>query len=223
LQIDVRDLEMNNRDPEGVNRNLEAELLVVGNENVNPDAIDLRENETDEEDVGEGGNDEAADVVQDEPSDEEEPGDQDVEAENEATVSEGKWLTYSELMMDSYPSKSKVIYLKAYKNFERYLKSQNKFVPNTRPTELQVLNYFHYLRNEKKFAPTTLWSTYARVNACVKRIHGFSLKSFVSVSDCLKSYESGYKVKKASVFTPGEVNLSIKVTFILFVCCCCFK
>ena len=131
--------------------------------------------------------------------------------------SEGKWLTYSELMLDSYPAKSKIIYLKAYKMFERYLKSMKQFVPNLAPTEIQILNYIHYLKHEKNMAPTTLWSTYSRVNACVKRLFGFSLKSFVRVSDVLKSYESGYKVKKASIFTPQEVHISIKVTLI-----CCF-
>ena len=129
----------------------------------------------------------------------------------EENVSEGKWLTYSELMLDSYPAKSKIIYLKAYKMFERYLKSQKQFVENIAPTEIQVLNYFHFLKHEKHLAPTTLWSTYSRVNACVKRLFGFSLKNFVRVSDVLKSYESGYKVKKASIFSPQEV-LSIKVT-----------
>jgi hypothetical protein len=108
-------------------------------------------------------------------------------------------------MVDSYPSKSKVVYLKAYKQFERYLRSHNKFMPNVRPKEDEVLNYFHYLRHQKHFAPTTLWSTYARINACVKRIYGFSLKEYVRVSDVLKSYETGYSVKKASTFTPGQV------------------
>jgi hypothetical protein len=118
---------------------------------------------------------------------------------------EGKWLTYAELMMDSYPSKSKIIYLKAYKSFERFLRSKGQFVANSAPTEIQILNYFHFLKHEKNLAPTTLWSTYSRVNACVKRLYGFSLKDFVRVSDVLKSYESGYKVKKASIFTPQEV------------------
>ena len=128
---------------------------------------------------------------------------------------EGNWLTYDELMLDSYPAKSKMIYLKAYKQFERYLKSKKQFIPNVAPTELQILNYFYHLKNERNLAPTTLWSTYARINACVKRLYGFSLKSYVRVSDVLKSYESGYMVKKASTFTPQEVWLSIKVTLVL--------
>ena len=123
----------------------------------------------------------------------------------QASNPEGNWLTYGELMLDSYPAKSKMIYLKAYKNFERYLKSQKQFVENVVPSEIQVLNYFYFLKNEKHLAPTTLWSTYSRVNACVKRLFGFSLKNYVRVTDVLKSYESGYKVKKASIFTPQEV------------------
>ncbi len=140
----------------------------------------------------------------------------DREEANEAeSNSEGNWLTYAELMMDSYPSKSKINYLKAYNCFERYLKSRNQFVPNVAPTEIQILNYFHHLKFEKNLAPTTLWSTYSRVNACVKRMFGFSLKNFVRVSDVLKSYESGYKVKKASIFSPQEVLLSIEVAIFM--------
>lgn len=108
-------------------------------------------------------------------------------------------------MADSYPVKSRLVYLKSYKLFERFLKERNQFVVNCPPTEVQVLNYFHYLRNERKWAPTTLWSTYARLNACVKRMFGFSMKTFVGVSACLKSFESGHRVKKSSVFTPQQV------------------
>jgi len=89
-------------------------------------------------------------------------------------------------MATSYPSKSRIVYLKSYKLFERFLKEHNQFSANSPPTEIQMLNYFHHLRNDKKWAPTTLWSTYARLNACVKRMYGFSMKSFVGVSACLK-------------------------------------
>ena len=144
-------------------------------------------------------------VIEDENHEDENHEDEMPAGDNVDSNSEGKWLSYSELMLDSYPAKSKIIYLKAYKMFERYLKSKKQFVPNMAPTEIQILNYFYYLRHEKNLAPTTLWSTYSRVNACVKRLFGFSLKNFVRVSDVLKSYESGYKVKKASIFSPQEV------------------
>ena len=90
--------------------------------------------------------------------------------------------------------------------FERFLKAKDQFEVGKSPSEEQVLNYFHHLRNDCKWAPTTLWSTYARINACVKRMFGFSMKSFVRVSETLKSYESGYKVKKAGVFSPQQVG-----------------
>ena len=48
---------------------------------------------------------------------------QPVEQQAAATISaEGNsWLSYADLISDSYPAKSKFIYLKAYKLFERYL------------------------------------------------------------------------------------------------------
>ena len=109
-------------------------------------------------------------------------------------------------MADSFPVKSHVVYLKAYKAFEKFLKARNQFFENSPPSEEQMLNYFHFLKHEKKWAPTTLWSTYARLNACVKRKYGFSLKAFVRVGDSLKSYESGHHVKKASIFSPQEIE-----------------
>ena len=133
---------------------------------------------------------------------------------NEAAVSEGSgavsregnWLSYVELMSESYPVKSKMVYLKAFKLFERFLKSKNQWQPNTVPSDLQVLNYFYYLKNDLKYAPTTLWSTYARINAVMKRIYGVSLNSYSRVSDVLKSYDSGHVVKQAGIFTPQQIE-----------------
>ena len=200
---------------------------MFGNENADPEVDNFVQDESDNEDsdrdVADPGDVEIPDdfvsgngddVDEVEGGEDEDVGDAGVENEDVASIEadgtddpvrQGKWLTYSDLMVDSYPSKSKVVYLKAYKDFERYLKSMKKFVPNARPIEEQVLNYFHHLRHDKHFAPTTLWSTYARINACVKRMYGFSLKEHVRVSDVLKSYETGYTVKKASIFTPGQV------------------
>ena len=202
-------------------------VIMFGNENADPEVNNFVQDESDNEDsdrdVADPGDVEIPDdfvsgngddVDEVEGGEDEDVGDAGVENEDVASIEadgtddpvrQGKWLTYSDLMVDSYPSKSKVVYLKAYKDFERYLKSMKKFVPNARPTEEQVLNYFHHLRHDKHFAPTTLWSTYARINACVKRMYGFSLKEHVRVSDVLKSYETGYTVKKASIFTPGQV------------------
>ncbi len=124
----------------------------------------------------------------------------------EALSAEGNWLSYLDLMSDSYPAKSKLVYMKAYKLFEKFLKAQNQWEPNTCPTDLHVLNYFHYLRHDLKWALTTLWSTYARINAVTKRLFGVSLNSYSRVADVLKSYDSGHVVKKAGVFTPQQIE-----------------
>jgi hypothetical protein len=164
-----------------------------------------------EEDIGQADGGEADEVRANENGENEEtfqdlnPAEAGVASGSNATGEGNCWLTYSELMLDSYPAKSKIVYLKAYKNFEAFLKRNGQYCSNVAPTELQVLNYFYFLKHEKNLAPTTLWSTYARINACVKRLYGFSLKDFVRVTDVLKSYEGGYKVKKASIFTPQEV------------------
>jgi len=139
---------------------------------------------------------------------------------------EGNWLNYSDLMSESYPAKSKLVYLKAYKLFEKFLKSKNQWQPNTVPTDLQVLNYFYYLKNELKWAPTSLWSTYARINAVMKCVFGVSLKSMTRVADVLKSYDSGHVVKQAGIFTPQQIEdfvsdpeLSSKYWFVRKVVC----
>ena len=96
--------------------------------------------------------------------------------------------------------------MKAFKLFEKFLKTRNQWELNTCPTDLQVLNYFHHLRHDLKWAPTTLWSTYARINAVMKRLYGVSLNSYTRVGDILKSYDSGHKVKRAGIFTPQQIE-----------------
>jgi integrase len=119
---------------------------------------------------------------------------------------QGKWLSYADLMGESYPAKSKVVYLKAYKNFEKFLKANGQWKENVVPSDLDVLNYFHHLKHELRWAPTTLWSTYARINAVMKRVYGVSLNSYSRVSDVLKSYDSGHTVKQAGIFTPQQIE-----------------
>ena len=115
-------------------------------------------------------------------------------------------LSYTELMTESYPVKSKFIYLKAFKLFKKFLKSKNQWQANTVPTDIQILNYFYHCRHELKWAPTTLWSTYARINAVMKRVYGVSLNSYTRVADVLKSYDSGHVVKQAGIFTPQQIE-----------------
>jgi hypothetical protein len=60
-------------------------------------------------------------------------------------------------MTDTYPAKSKTLYLEAFSNFEQYLKREKKFVPNVVPSELSLLNYYSYLRKTKKWVAMFLY------------------------------------------------------------------
>jgi hypothetical protein len=164
----------------------EAGDLVINDEDV--------EDEDDEEDVGadrDAAEDQEAQVLSSNPG--------------SPVGEQGKnWMSFEALMEETYPAKSKEVYLSAYRDFELFLKSENKFAPNVVPDETMLLNYFRYLKNIKQYKATSIWSQYARLNGVLKRRFRFSLKEFPSVTDLLKSYEVGHRVKKASVFTPQQ-------------------
>ena len=67
------------------------------------------------------------------------------------------WLEYSSLMGNTLPLKSRVVYLKAYKELEDYLKKENQFVIGVAPSEHAMLNFFHYLKTVRLQAPSTIW------------------------------------------------------------------
>jgi hypothetical protein len=113
-------------------------------------------------------------------------------------------MSFEDLMNETYPTKSKAVYKAAYTNFESYLKMKKQFEPNVEPTETMFLNYFHYLHSVKFWGANTIWSTYSRLNAVLKRRFRTSLKVYPNITDLLKSYEVGHRVKKASVFTPQQ-------------------
>jgi hypothetical protein len=164
----------------------EAGDLVINDEDV--------EDEDDEEDVGadrDAAEDQEAQVLSSNPG--------------SPVGEQGKnWMSFEALMEETYPAKSKEVYLSAYRDFELFLKSEFKFAPNVVPDETMLLNYFRYLKNIKQYKATSIWSQYARLNGVLKRRFRFSLKEFPSVTDLLKSYEVGHRVKKASVFTPQQ-------------------
>jgi len=126
---------------------------------------------------------------------------------------EGKleWLSYKELMGTTYPIKSQKLYLAAFNNFESYLKKSGSYDPKSPPAELSILNYFHHLRTVDGWASTTLWSHFSRVNAVMKRTWGINLTIYPRLSELLKGFESGEKVKKSSVFTPQQVRIAIVI------------
>jgi hypothetical protein len=110
-------------------------------------------------------------------------------------------------MEETYPSKSKSVYLAAYAKFEQYMKVQKQFEPNVVPDETCILNYFHHLKVDLKWASTSIWSQYSRINAVFKRRFRTSLKIYPSITDLLKLYEVGHRVKKSSVFSPQQASL----------------
>jgi hypothetical protein len=116
------------------------------------------------------------------------------------------WLSYKDLMATTYPAKSRKIYLSSYASFEKYLRSKGQFNPDLPPTELSCMNYFHHLREDKKWKCTTLWSHFSRVNAVTKRTWGMNLAKLPSMTGLLKAYETGHRVKKASVFSPQQAS-----------------
>jgi hypothetical protein len=122
---------------------------------------------------------------------------------------EGNWKSFSSLMSETFPIKSKAVYLAAYSQFEQFLKSESKWVPNVCPDEVSMLNYFHYLKTKKKWVSTSIWSTYSRINAVLKRKFGVSMKDYPRIQDLLKSFEFGHRVKKSSVFTPQQALIII--------------
>jgi len=126
---------------------------------------------------------------------------------------EGKidWLSYKELMATTYPSKSQKLYLAAFGSLESYLKSTGNFDPKSPPDELSILNYFHHLRTVKGWVATTLWSHFSRVNAVMKRVWSVNLTIYPRLSELLKGYETGHRVKKSSVFTPQQARIAIVI------------
>jgi hypothetical protein len=121
----------------------------------------------------------------------------------------GNWLSYDSLMQETYPAKSKGVYLAAYRNFEIFLKAAKMFEPNVMPTEHMILNYFHHLKTIKRWGANTIWSTYSRLNGVFKRRFKTSFKEFPNLTNLLKSYEVGHRVKKANVFTPQQERFVI--------------
>ena len=175
-----------------------------------------RDDERDDDAVGEDGDDDDEDAVGNEEEEEEEEESVGDQQDGEVVAAaapqgapqggplQGNWLSYENLMAETYPAKSKEVYLAAYRDFELFLKSEDQFEKGVRPTETMILNYFRYLKVVKHWQPTTIWSQYSRLNGVVKRRFKFSLKEFPSLTDLLKSYEVGHRVKKANVFTPQQ-------------------
>jgi len=169
--------------------------------------------ESSDEDEDEAEDEEIEDADDEEEEDQDGPdagaGDGDTVASSNpgspAASTTGNWKSYETLMKETYPSKSKTLYLSAYVEFEKFLKAEKQFVADVVPAEVSFLNYFDYLKSVKHWASTTIWSHYSRLNAVLKRKFGVSLKNYPSVTDLLKAFSVGHRLKKSAVFTPQQV------------------
>ena len=151
-----------------------------------------------------------------EDEDEEEEDNEEVPTSNPSSPSvsaEGNWKSLSALMSETFPVKSKAVYLAAYKDFESYLKSKNMWVADVCPSELGMLSYFHHLKTSKRFVSTSIWSQYSRINAVLKRRFGVGMKQYPRIQDLLKSFEAGHRVKKSSIFTPQQALINLYLSW----------
>jgi hypothetical protein len=197
-----------------------------GDTSVVPGSVDGKDNDVNGEENDVHGEDDDVhgedDDVHGEDDDAHEEGDGKDQVANEnlpaRNESGGKfvWRSAKEVSKDTFPLKSKEVYKQAYKQFERFLKAQNRFVEGSAPSEEDFLNYFTYLKVDRHFAPNTIWCTSAKLNACVKREYGFKLQDYPSVSELLKSFDQGHIVKKAKIFTPQEVLYILLEYFCFF-------
>ena len=84
-----------------------------------------------------------------------------------------------------------------------------------KPEESDYLQYFDYLHNVKGLKASTLWSIYSMLNAIHQREYGARLQNiFPRLTQLLKTYNSTYERKVASVFQKKDIDeyLSIKET-----------
>ena len=68
------------------------------------------------------------------------------------------------------------------------------------------MQYFDILHTQKKMKSSTLWSTYSMLNSIHQRNYGECLQNFPRITQQLKSYNSSYSRKVASVFETKDIN-----------------
>ena len=118
-----------------------------------------------------------------------------------------------EILNDTLPDASKLIYNKKWEEFKTFCGEKSK------PDEADMLQYFDHLHTEKKLKASTIWSPYSMINAIYQREYGERLQNYPRVTQLLKSYNATYERKVASVFEKKEIdeylNLPENTPFIL--------
>lgn len=106
----------------------------------------------------------------------------------------------AEAQMSLLPSKSRDRYLQTLNNFKNW--ADEKKVSNW--TETVMLAYFQGL--ESSLASSTLWSTFSMLKATILAERNVDIGKYPKLVAFLKRKNEGYKAKKASVFTPQEIE-----------------
>ena len=112
-----------------------------------------------------------------------------------------------EILNETIPKNSKELYVKRWLDFMDFMGA-----PSRRPNEDDYLQYFDFLHNEKK--ASSIWSIYSSLNSIHQREFGEKLQVYPRVTQLLKTYNSTYKRKVASVFEGHHIDTFFQMELI---------
>lgn len=113
------------------------------------------------------------------------------------------------VILDSLPAKSKPLYEQAWATFKQFRREELEKSDDEAPNLDDYLAYFDHLRTVKKLKGTSLWSMYSRLNSMHTRLYHSRLQNWPSFSTVLTGYQAGESPKKASIFSPEEIDAFI--------------
>lgn len=100
------------------------------------------------------------------------------------------------------PTKSRKLYEKTYEDFLSFAKIRG----NRKPSEDDILLYMHDLAECKKLGYKTLWQRYSMIKSGLQARHDVTVEYKRVTAYLKRQEEQGEPTKKASVFSPDEVN-----------------
>lgn len=105
------------------------------------------------------------------------------------------------ILEETLPEKSKDSYIKHWESFRRTLDHSDE------PTEENYIQYFDFLRKKENKAASTLWKIYSMLNYMHQHEYNRKLQILSpKLTLLLKSYNSCYTRKVASIFTKEQVQ-----------------
>ena len=107
-----------------------------------------------------------------------------------------------DILNETLPEKSKELYLKRWMDLMDFMGE-----PARRPTETDYLQYFDFLKTTKNHAVSSVWSIYSSLNSIHQREFNEKLQSFPRVTQLLKTYNTTYERKVASILEEGSQKM----------------